>query len=346
MKAHVILMGRKYGSWNVDRKRFDWPEGLPAFPNLQGTVISKESVVLTVEAMAVKLGENLTNDDGSRRFTGHFFRVLGAQHMAAKGIQIAVIQLMARWQGDVVLRYVQESPLAIITQDYKVGCAEENLRTLITGLKAKSQASIQKFMELKIPNIADIKDEINDLGRRIDSVENPGYVCNGTITTGKVHLPKLEGISFPARDWRCKCGFKHGLTQVIRVKELPDDWKRICSKCFPKEVEELKPATSQEDESQDSTSSSSDDDPPEYQPPLQYPCVQCREVEGQGRCLRCGAWLCMQCALWPRHRQYCLPDPAASGSSASGSHQGMTDEYAFRVSNGQVLDSVSSTYGT
>ena len=52
---------------------------------------------------------------------------------------------MARWQSDVVLRYVQEAPLECITAEYRAGCAEENLKSITAGLKKQSKEQVVAY---------------------------------------------------------------------------------------------------------------------------------------------------------------------------------------------------------
>eukprot|EP00971_Amphidinium_carterae_P286395 5686327-Amphidinium_carterae.1 len=46
-----------------------------------------------------------------RNVTGHTFRVTGARHLAAKGVDVHLIMLMARWRSNIVMRYAREAPL-------------------------------------------------------------------------------------------------------------------------------------------------------------------------------------------------------------------------------------------
>jgi hypothetical protein len=57
----------------------------------------------------VLLGEPLVDGHGVRRFGGHSLRVLGARNLDVMGINLMLIQLMARWSSDVVLRYVADA---------------------------------------------------------------------------------------------------------------------------------------------------------------------------------------------------------------------------------------------
>ena len=57
-------------------------------------------------------------------------RVTGARTLAALGVDLVRIQLMARWSSDVVLRYVAEAPLATMTAAYRAGFAAQSVREM------------------------------------------------------------------------------------------------------------------------------------------------------------------------------------------------------------------------
>jgi len=82
------------------------PEGLPAFPQFSGEAVAKEWVVVCLEALAVRLGFCLFAPDGKRAFGGHTFRVSGARHLAYRGLETMIIMLLARWESEVILRYI------------------------------------------------------------------------------------------------------------------------------------------------------------------------------------------------------------------------------------------------
>ena len=74
------------------------PSELPFFPTSSGKSVAKARVVERFEHVARTLGEPLRDDRGRRRFTGHLLRVLGARMLAAAGIELFKIQLLARWE--------------------------------------------------------------------------------------------------------------------------------------------------------------------------------------------------------------------------------------------------------
>ena len=76
---------------------------LPVFPSLAGGFVEKRHVVACIEAAATILKEPL----------------------AGLGIEIHLIQLMARWSSDVVYRYVAEAPLSRMTAAYRRGYSSQ-----------------------------------------------------------------------------------------------------------------------------------------------------------------------------------------------------------------------------
>ena len=82
---------------------------LPMFPTEQYETASKTKVVETFECIAIRTGEVLLNNEGMRLFGGHTVRVTGAQTLAAHGIEIAKIRILARHSSDAIMRYVAEA---------------------------------------------------------------------------------------------------------------------------------------------------------------------------------------------------------------------------------------------
>lgn len=93
------------------------PDSLPLFHTGTGEVPSKASMVHTFEAIGGLCGMPLRNKDGLRLFGGHSLRVTGAQALAACGIEISKLRILARHSGDAIMRYVADSPLASLRTD-------------------------------------------------------------------------------------------------------------------------------------------------------------------------------------------------------------------------------------
>jgi hypothetical protein len=92
----------------------------PLFPSVGGGASSKIAVVATFEALGSLLGQPLFNATGVRLFGGHSPRVTGAQALAAAGIEINKIRILARHSGETILRYVAEAPLKSLRSDLRL----------------------------------------------------------------------------------------------------------------------------------------------------------------------------------------------------------------------------------
>ena len=66
----------------------------------------KAAVVALITAVATALNLPTEEVAGRTLFGGHSLRVTGAQHLAAHGFPLLLIQLLARWSSEVILRYV------------------------------------------------------------------------------------------------------------------------------------------------------------------------------------------------------------------------------------------------
>ena len=84
----------------------------PLFPTANGQPTHKTQVSATVQAIAARLNLACTAPSGAPLYSGHSFRVTGAQFMAGCGIDVWRIQLHGRWGSSSVLRYIRLSPLA------------------------------------------------------------------------------------------------------------------------------------------------------------------------------------------------------------------------------------------
>ena len=89
------------------------------FTEASGLQLVKRHVVDSIEAVAIGQGLPLVAANGQRRFGGHTCRVAGSQYLAAIGLELALNQLLGRWESAVILRCVMDAPLASITQTFR-----------------------------------------------------------------------------------------------------------------------------------------------------------------------------------------------------------------------------------
>jgi hypothetical protein len=90
---------------------------MPLFYNDFGAAPTKALMVESFEALASLCGLPLCSPDGLRLFGGHTARVTGAQALAACGVEIDKIRILARHSGDAILRYVALAPLTSLRSD-------------------------------------------------------------------------------------------------------------------------------------------------------------------------------------------------------------------------------------
>ena len=78
------------------------PAVMPFFPTRTGKPTNKDHAIAALRVLADQLA--IPRPSHNQDYTGHSFRVTGAQYVAAIGVELAMIQLLARWASDVVLR--------------------------------------------------------------------------------------------------------------------------------------------------------------------------------------------------------------------------------------------------
>ena len=95
------------------------PEGTPLFITMQGRVTTKSGIIDGLKVMVKATGKSTLTKTGEELLGGHSMRVAGARMLAAMGIEMSIIMILARWESMVVLRYIQDTPLASLTDAYR-----------------------------------------------------------------------------------------------------------------------------------------------------------------------------------------------------------------------------------
>ena len=228
--------------FTILRERFgeDRLQSLPLFPDRHGKVADKATVVLALEATVKGYGEPTVGANGSRLLGGHSFRVTGAQRLAAAGVEIIKIMVLARWPSEVVLRYVKDAPLIGLSDQVKTLEDKKDLARLLS--KASDDA------ELLGAKIGDVEAKLKELAvmqtawarsceKALSDNNNPPFVTNGRTKALKLHKVSVDGMDFPPYLWRVKCGFRFAFCGFTRHSTLGDfDVKTWCGTCFVDEA--------------------------------------------------------------------------------------------------------------
>lgn len=218
------------------------PCGLPFFPTLRGHICSKESVVQAFEGIANDLDLPVTSSDGSRLLGGHTARVSGAQQLSAPPfcMELMLLQLLARWSGPTILKYVRDAPLLALTSVTSMSLRQHRPISDLTGLSgavsvledamgklrsrvdAISSAGVQHLQEL-----AGLRKLIDESGQQRPPEE---YILN--VQSNVTHKPLVHSKALAPEMWRSYCGWKFGYSRFRLVSSLPHERKRMCSTCF------------------------------------------------------------------------------------------------------------------
>ena len=162
----------------------------PLLPDGRGRFVQKTRMVRYMQHIAYKLGVR-------SGVTGHAGRVSGARRMARAGVELWQIQLFARWESKVILRYVREAPLA--TSHLLAARMAENIKQDPHGNDAsKTQQDPHGNDAGNIQNIG-----MEDKARSWNTTRMclPTYVLNTRARNSKAKLHR------PRDGWYSLCGW-------------------------------------------------------------------------------------------------------------------------------------------
>ena len=224
------------------REKFgeDMLHSLPLFPDRHGKVATKATVILALEATVRGYGGPTVGANGSRLHGGHSFRVTGAQKLAAAGVEIIKIMVLARWSSEVVLRYVKDAPLVGLSEQVKTLEDKKDLARLLA--KASDDADLlgAKIHDIEA-KLKEITEAQSEWAKRCEvsrsSSGSLSFVTNGRTKLLKVHQVSVDGMEHPPYLWRARCGFRFAFCGFTRYSTLVDfDKKTWCGTCFPDTV--------------------------------------------------------------------------------------------------------------
>lgn len=169
----------------------------PAFPTAEGGVAKKKDAVATVEELARRLGHPVKTAEGRNVYGGHVWRVSGAVHLAAIGLEVWLIQILFRWASATVLRYVAEAPLNKVGEKYRAKFNEEHASGAMQQALETARLVQRKVQELET-RIARPRDEEDPLRRSdVQAALSAASAAQGVEAERKnleEALKRLEGL--------------------------------------------------------------------------------------------------------------------------------------------------------
>ena len=110
------------------------------------------------------------------------------------------------------------------------------------------------------PAISDIvQRDIRLLTEKMTMIENSNATIIQNDDNQKCHRVLLR-LGHKPSDWQTFCGWKFGLSNYTDRKDMPENWKLWCSKCFSTERKAQGEKERDQASSPDTQSSSSSDD--------------------------------------------------------------------------------------
>ena len=244
------------------------PPKLPLFPQPNGKHVDKATVVEALEATVIAYGGLVRSPTGTRLFGGHSFRVSGAQMLAALGIEVVKIMVLARWAGETVLRYIREAPLAHLADEVKALEGKRNLLSLFDKLADGAEKLTGKVQDLEeqLLHLQRERKRHTAAAASTEDTESCGrpYVTNGAKKASmlKVHKVMISGLGKPLTSWRTICGFRFAFSDGERLNSYKEfESCQRCKRCglIDEIIEEDEKSGSSSTSNTDSSAQSADD---------------------------------------------------------------------------------------
>ena len=246
----------------------------PLFPTGSGQTASKQQFILMMRKVIASTGTDTMRADPQgnhkERFAGHTLRVTGAQLMASCGVPVQLIQLLGRWASSAIQRYIQESPMTQIP-NIPLAVQQRNgdllgpvVAPIIGENPIQSAASLEvpaapERVEVPVPATPltdpDLQSELQSLKA---SILRPSQAYVARYRSRVLHYGSMFELDNPPNTWRTRCGWSYGVTNFIRLSEIPAGGRK-CHKCFALSRQPDQQADAQDDEDSSSSVTSSSD---------------------------------------------------------------------------------------
>jgi hypothetical protein len=186
------------------------------------------------------VGDCLTDERGRRRMGGHSSRVTGARHLTRNGVEVYIVQLLARHSTSIILHYVKDIPLEAITEHYGRGKQNRDLDTMLTDLdKGKSELSNAIVdMKMEVNEVLSLEQDLRRQVQEVVSQETQNFIVNEDGVGGRHihHKAAIYNKHMLPYLWQTKCGWYFGSSRKTRWEQnLPMNSRSICDRCSPLE---------------------------------------------------------------------------------------------------------------
>jgi hypothetical protein len=198
---------------------------MPLFHNDAGSAPTKALMVESFEAIATLCGLPLCSPDGLRLFGGHTARVTGAQALAACGVEVDKIRIMARHSGDAILRYVALAPLTSLRSD--LGLPSSSASSGSTSPACHRRLSTQLAEALRRLDVQEASTAA------LTTLATSSRICLAFVrntATGAIHGLRPGDSTHTVCGWYVHGQRRGGLHWLSTVAGEP--WANLCERCL------------------------------------------------------------------------------------------------------------------
>ena len=208
---------------------------LPLFPGLDGMAPSKADFVRAFQDAALRMGCSIVSPDGSRAVTGHSLRVGGAQGLARRGVELWSIQLLGRWGGETVRRYLAEAHLEVASRRAAAGDAGlvgldlEGLLDKIRSREVRPEAIRCPLARAHLQQETTLADSIAE-----SAAGSSPQLWVTNLASGVAHKVLVRASPACALDIT-HCGWRFGghRDASTPVDREPAVHRQVCARCDP-----------------------------------------------------------------------------------------------------------------
>ena len=244
----------KIVSWAVGEFGADLT-GRPVFHTSSGERPSKKNVIKSMIEVIRRTGEETQRFEENLDVTGHSMRVTGAQWLAGLGLEVFIIQLLGRWGGATVARYVADAPLQTLTRKFKDKALADirDVRDAVLQKPAAGEGSssssqpcailddtavrkvIEEYMNEVDGDFAIFKqlvaDDIAELQAKIAVF--PRFCESHIRRSPRRRWHKVAtGPSLGPLSWRTRCGWAFASSAYEVAQVNPPTTGVLCRRCF------------------------------------------------------------------------------------------------------------------
>jgi hypothetical protein len=229
-------VARSHLAW-LSASGFSTADDSPLFPTTDGGFAAKTAVVSSFEALASLCLQPLHNANGERLMGGHTPRVTGAQVLAAHGVEVNKLRILARHSGDSILRYVADAPLKAIRKDLGLSSGSSSSSCVSPAhfsAKLSRLDNSLKALDAKTDTLAS-----DMLGLVAGYLTSDGRVFVQNTTSAAIHVAKAQDTGHTLCGWHFATSRRKSSGPPFRMVDnlRSISWWMHCEKCLPTERE-------------------------------------------------------------------------------------------------------------